>query len=87
MLVQTIPGFPRTRGDRPLKAELPYITSECGFPRTRGDRPQIGRIHEVRHRGSPARAGIDRQHLAPSSLTMGFPRTRGDRPYMLQTDD
>ena len=36
------PGFPRTRGDRPLY-ELSDGPAGVRFPRTRGDRPHLGK--------------------------------------------
>ena len=56
-------------------------TKGLWFPRTRGDRPtESPSAPRGCHRGSAARAGMDRRTASGMSSTPWFPRTRGDRP-------
>ena len=71
-------GFPRTRGDGPLRTAVPGIV-RAASPHTRGWthdlvclRPQLD--------GFPAHAGMDPCGTAAGSPTPRLPRTRGDGP-------
>ena len=76
--VEIAEGFPRARGDRPLRKVYAAVRSALP-PRTRGSTPSASRPPSVVS-ASPAHAGID--HLSDSSplLRSSFPRARGDRP-------
>ena len=71
-------GFPRTRGDRPLKSQI----RGTGFsvpPHTRGSTARSPARPNLEF-GSPAHAGIDPGGSVGVGVGLGFPRTRGDRP-------
>ncbi len=71
-------GLPRRRGDRPARAhERGRIAAAP--PQTRGS-TRDGVQRRLRHRGSPADAGIDPDRLDRPPPVPGLPRRRGDRP-------
>ena len=72
------PGFPRTRGDAPMKGRLQKNESALP-PHTRGctrfRQSDLGRLA-----ASPAHAGMHPPRPCRASSHAGFPRTRGDAP-------
>ena len=71
-------GFPRTRGDVPMKAERPPARGRLP-PHTRGCTlgmdPDLARLI-----ASPAHAGMYRSSAPARTASGSFPRTRGDVP-------
>ncbi len=71
-------GFPRRRGDGPL-SEIVSLTLRAFPPQARGW-TEVRVRAELRHRVSPAGAGMDPLGFVAGSGLRRFPRRRGDGP-------
>ena len=74
----TTGGFPRTRGDVPLRIAL-NPTNPALPPHARGCTSDAC-PRKSRRAASPARAGMYLRRFVEAHLGAGFPRTRGDVP-------
>ena len=72
-------GFPRPRGDGPVKSYLPSSDAAVSPP-TRGWTSGSRRRSDVRT-GFPAHAGMDRSAGGCTTTPTRFPRPRGDGPH------